>query len=163
MLKGELSAQMIKDLALVIFGIIILASLFSNRVNARSLQFDVSPKPGGGNQSAAPVDPDLGKILADNVSLEAAVWVTCTPLEVMPYVNAQRIHVKCAESYSGIRYFAQSTTDTASVARSLSVLTTAQVAGRTLTIRYDPDDLSGANIGCLTSDCRLIIAVGFGQ
>jgi hypothetical protein len=83
------------------------------------------------------------------------------PTEVMTY--AARIHVRCAASVGGIRYFALSTSDAANAARVLSVLTTAQVAGRTLTILYDPADISGAQIGCLVADCRLIQAAGFGQ
>ena len=83
------------------------------------------------------------------------------PVQVVAY--AVRIHVQCQTAIGGISYFALGTGDTANAARILSVLTTAQVAGRTLTILYDPADLSGAAIGCLNSDCRLIRAAGFGQ
>jgi len=63
----------------------------------------------------------------------------------------------------GGTYFALNTADAPVAARILSILTTAQVAGRTLGIRYDPADKSGTSIGCLDSDCRLIRAVWIGQ
>jgi hypothetical protein len=91
----------------------------------------------------------------------APTWISCVPAQVMNY--RPRIHVKCTASVGGIIYFAASTTDSGFVARTLSVISTAQVAGRTLSILYDPSDLSGASIGCQTNDCRLIQAVGFGQ
>lgn len=91
----------------------------------------------------------------------AATWISCVPVQVMNY--RPRIHVKCAASVGGVIYFAASTTDSGFVARTLSVISTAQVAGRTLSILYDPADLSGASIGCQNNDCRLIQAAGFGQ
>jgi hypothetical protein len=101
-------------------------------------------------------------ILLGSTHVQAAeTWISCTPREIMTYQG--RIHVKCAASVGGVRFFAISTQDSANAARVLSVITAAQVAGRTLTILYDPADLSGAAIGCQTNDCRLIRAVGFGQ
>ena len=76
-----------------------------------------------------------------------------SPVDTMPKVTG----------IGGIFFFAVSTQDAQFAARVLSVITTAQVAGRTLTILYDPADLSGAAIGCQNNDCRLIRAVGFGQ
>ena len=90
------------------------------------------------------------------------VDISCTPAQVAVFADAPRLHVRCAASVGGILYFALSTSDAAQAARVLSVLTTAQVAGRTLIIRYDPADLSGASIGCQVNDCRLIRAAGFG-
>jgi hypothetical protein len=87
----------------------------------------------------------------------------CTPDQVVVFTNAPRLHVHCAAAVGGISYFAVSTSDQAQAARVLSVISTALIAGRTLVIRYDPNDLSGAAIGCLNSDCRLIQAVGFGK
>jgi hypothetical protein len=78
-------------------------------------------------------------------------------------VYGNRIHVKCSAAVGNVRYFAASAQNSQHVARMLTVITTAQVAGRTLTIRYDPNDLSGASFGCLSSDCRIMRAVGFGQ
>ncbi len=94
-------------------------------------------------------------------SPSAEIWVSCVPIQVVAYVS--RIHVQCQTAIGGVSYFALSTSNTANVARILSVLTTAQVAGRTLSILYDPADLSGSSIGCQNADCRLILAAGFGQ
>jgi hypothetical protein len=91
----------------------------------------------------------------------APTWGSCAPTEVMTFSN--RVHIRCATAVSGISFFAVGTSDAPNAARVLSILTTAQVAGRTLTILYEPNDLSGAAIGCLNSNCRLIRAVGFGQ
>lgn len=90
----------------------------------------------------------------------AETWVSCVPVGVVNYRT--RVHVRCASAIGGVSYFAAPTQDPAFAARVLSVLTTAQVAGRTLSILYDPADLSGTSIGCLAADCRLIRAVGFG-
>jgi hypothetical protein len=89
--------------------------------------------------------------------------ISCVPVQVVVFTTAPRMHVRCASAVGGIVYFAQSTSNSSLAARVLSLLTTAQVAGRTLVIRYDPADTSGAAIGCLISDCRLIQAVGFGR
>lgn len=100
-------------------------------------------------------------LLAVGMADAAETWIACTPVEIVTY--AVRNHVRCAAAVGGITFFAVATQDTAYAARVLSVITTAQVAGRTLTILYDPADLTGAAIGCQTSDCRLIRAVGFGR
>ena len=93
----------------------------------------------------------------------APVDTSCTPDEVAVFTTETRLHVRCAAPVGNIRYFAVSTSDQAKAARVLSVINTALVAGRTLWIKYDPVDLSGASIGCLNSDCRLIRAIGFGK
>lgn len=91
----------------------------------------------------------------------AETWTSCVPVEIMTYTV--RIHVRCAASVGGVLYFAVPTTDSQFASRILSVISSAQVAGRTLTILYDPADLSGDQIGCQTNDCRVIRAAGFGQ
>ena len=93
----------------------------------------------------------------DLVAPDASTWVTCTPNQVAAYQN--RIHVRCNESYSGIHYFAYPTTNAAAAARYLSLLASAQVAGHTLSILYDPADTSGPAYGCLAGDCRPIQGV----
>jgi len=82
------------------------------------------------------------------------IWISCTPASTATFQS--RIHVKCAASVGGVSYFAASSSDWAYAARILSIAESAQVGGRTLDILYDPADLSGASIGCLTADCRLI-------
>jgi hypothetical protein len=90
-----------------------------------------------------------------------AAEASCVPVQVAVYIN--RLHVRCAAAVGGIRYFAMATSDAALSARVLSILTTAQVAGRTLGIEYEPSDTTGAAIGCLAADCRVIRGVWFGQ
>jgi hypothetical protein len=102
---------------------------------------------------AAPLGPAMG----------APTVTSCVPVAVAVFVPGPRIHVQCSAAVGGISYFATPTSDAASAARVLSILSTAQVAGRTLGIRYDPADLSGAGIGCQNNDCRLIMEVWFGQ
>lgn len=113
----------------------------------------------GTSQTTAPAPalqaPDSNP--TDLAAPDASTWVTCTPVEVGVY--STRIHVRCNESYSGIRFFAYPVTNASAVSRYLSVLTTAQVAGRTLSVLYDPGDTSGTSIGCAASDCRLLQAL----
>ena len=74
-------------------------------------------------------------------------------------VFSNRIHVECTvPANSRIRFFALGTSDSAHTARILTVLTMAHVHGKPLAIEYNPNDTSGAAIGCQTSDCRLILS-----
>jgi hypothetical protein len=91
----------------------------------------------------------------------AAADATCVPNQVAVFAN--RIHVRCAAAIGGVVYFALPTADAPLAARVLNILTTAQVAGRTLGINYEPSDTTGSAIGCSPSDCRLIRGVWFGQ
>jgi hypothetical protein len=85
-------------------------------------------------------------------------WVTCTPSSVATYF--ERIHIRCSESFSGISFFAYGTKkDPAGAARSMSMATSALISGRNVKILYDPEDQSGASIGCQTGDCRLLIGL----
>lgn len=91
-------------------------------------------------------------------ALAPAAWYTCTPAQVGAFKNG--IHVKCTAAASGgIWYFAYPTSDTANASRFLSLLSTALVAGKQVTIQYDPADTSGAAYGCLVSDCRAFSGV----
>jgi hypothetical protein len=103
----------------------------------------------------------LALSLSSKQAQAANTWISWAPVEIMTYQG--RVHVRCAAPVGGVLFFAVSTQDSAFAARILSVIATAQVAGRTLSLLYDPTDLSGAAIGCQTNDCRLIQAVGFGQ
>jgi len=83
----------------------------------------------------------------------AAVWVDCTPANVATFAN--RVHVKCTATFGGgIQYFAVASSDTAYANRFQSLASSALVAGRTVSILYDPADLSGGAFGCSTNDCR---------
>lgn len=94
-------------------------------------------------------------------STAASVDISCVPVQVSVFPG--RIHVRCSAAVGGISYFAIPASDGEYLNRALSLLTTAQVAGRTLTIRYDPADTSGASYGCQSNDCRPIQSVAFGQ
>lgn len=164
MLRQKANVQNARDGALVLLGLLVLLSLIYERAAARPQVQGVAQEELA-DAAAAPVGAEEVRSSTVETSAPAeATWVTCTPVEVMVYTtNSERIHVLCAESYNGIRYFAHGTEDAALSARVLSVITTAQVAGRTLSIRYDTDDVSGESIGCIPADCRLILAAGFGQ
>src|SRR5579863_7196713 len=83
--------------------------------------------------------------VAPQPAMAAPTVISCTPSEVMVFtLGTERIHVRCAASVGGIWYFALSSSDTAVVARALSVINSATISGRTLTILYDPADLSGS-------------------
>ena len=106
----------------------------------------------------------LAVFLPTDSAQAAETWTTCTPVNVTVYgVGSKRIHVKCAQTVNGIRFFALSSSDSALMARVLSLITSAQIGGRTLSILYNPADLSGQAWGCANSDCRILRAAGFGQ
>ena len=92
-------------------------------------------------------------------SVAYAAETSCTPSNVIVFSN--RVHIKCVEIVGGIQYFAAPTADAAHVARVLSIISTATVAGRTVIVFYNPADTSGTSIGCQANDCRLIQSVGF--
>ncbi|MCL5996451.1 MAG: hypothetical protein M1546_10425 [Chloroflexi bacterium] len=83
---------------------------------------------------------------------------TCTPAAVA--VFTERVHVRCstgAAPGNAIFYFAYcSQQDSALASRFLSTFTTAKVTGKNVIIFYSQNDLSGANCGCSTSDCRVL-------
>ncbi len=147
MFKHKLGLESaVKNIAFVLLGVVIATlgqSALTSTATAHISADELHPQ---GSTGQAPA---------------AAQWVSCVPINVTTY--PLRMHVQCQAPISGISYFAASTADTASAARILSILTTAQVAGRTLNVLYDPADTSGTAIGCPSSDCRLIQAVGFGQ
>ncbi len=85
-------------------------------------------------------------------------WVSCKPIEAATY--PERIHVKCAWAVDNkFWYFAASTTDARAAARALSVIESAQLGDKFVNVLFDPNDQSGATFGCLTSNCRQLLAV----
>jgi hypothetical protein len=99
--------------------------------------------------SAVPVDPAYPGAPVD--------WYTCTPDSVATY--NERIHIKCtAPASGGIWFFAAPTTNPHHAARLLSILSLADVAGRNVSVLYDPNDTSGTSFGCLETDCRILLA-----
>lgn len=100
--------------------------------------------------------------LTPSVARAADEFVACDPVAVAVY--SKRIHVRCSASAAGgIFYFAHSTQNAAEVHRLLTILTAAQVAGRTLSILTDLADTSGTSIGCGAADCRPLKAASFGN
>ena len=93
-----------------------------------------------------------------SVAFAAEKTFTCNPIDVGVFPK-KRIHVRCEPGDGPIRWFALGVSDAAEANRVLSILSTAFVTKKQLTIWYDPADLSGGSIGCLTSDCRLIRGV----
>jgi len=163
MINRNLTPRVIKDVAMLLLGAIIAAAMLGHVAGQPAAAEDRPARLERG-AAAAPSDPGLpGADNTTQIGPSAATWVSCTPIGVMTFTKSGRLHVQCAAAVNGIRFFAVATSDAANAARVLSTITTAQVAGRTLAILYDPADLSGASIGCQNSDCRLILAVGFGQ
>jgi hypothetical protein len=84
-----------------------------------------------------------------------AEFFSCTAQGVAVFPGS-RIHVRCnPATNSGIAFFALSVANP-DASRVLSLATTAVAARRPLGITFDPNDMSGAAIGCLNADCRLI-------
>lgn len=149
------AVKMLKYATLVLLGILISSSLLTSNASGRP---DRAQKASTVGQSAVPH--------ASSSDLPAGptsqTWITCTPVEVA-VISTNRAHVRCAAPVGGIDFFAVPTDDPAHIARMLSILSTAQVAGRTLNLLYDPDDTSSLPPACAESNCRLLLGAGFGQ
>lgn len=136
----------IKNSLLIVLGIIIGTMLLGER-------------PFASQTASADTQPAISPLEQNSPAGES--WTSCVPVAVANFHN--RVHVRCTAPVGNILYFAAPTNNAAHAARVLSTLSAAQIAGRTLDIIYDPDDTSGTDIGCLAADCRMIVAVGFGQ
>ena len=88
-------------------------------------------------------------------SLAAVFSCTATGAAVFP---GARVHVRCNPANGAIAYFALSVANS-DASRVLSLAATAVAVKRPLQIFYNPNDLSGAAIGCNNNDCRLIQGV----
>ena len=113
----------------------------------------------GSGVQAGPLPQGAATMASTAASVSVSATAQCTPVEVAVFTNSPRIHVKCSSPTDNILYFAVATTDTALAQRVLTVLTDALTAGKGLAIVYDVSDVSGAQIGCLSKDCRLIVTV----
>lgn len=107
--------------------------------------------------------PVFGLVLSavGNPCAAAPTTTSCVPEEVGTYANY--IYVRCAAAVGGITTFAAPTSDATHASRLLSLLSTAQVAGRTLRLTYDPADTTGPSFGCAAKDCRLLVGAQFGK
>jgi hypothetical protein len=84
----------------------------------------------------------------------AAKLFKCAARSVAVFPES-RIHLRCAPGDGAIEFFAFSITHPDS-SRLLSLAATAVAARRVINVSYNENDLSGATIGCLNADCRLI-------
>ena len=82
---------------------------------------------------------------------------SCTAQGAAVFIGS-RIHVRCNPANGAIAFFALSVAHP-DASRVLSLVATATAARRPITISFDPNDLSGAGIGCRNQDCRLIQGV----
>lgn len=82
-----------------------------------------------------------------------ADYFTCTPIGAGEFTN--RVHIHCSNAQSGITYFAVQANDADRAARILGLVAGAVLAGHTIDILYDPNDLSGGVWGCNNVDCRI--------
>jgi hypothetical protein len=80
---------------------------------------------------------------------------SCNPVDVAEFPNS-RVHVRCSPADGAIAFFALGVSRSGDADRTLNLATDALINNKRLTIFYDPADTSGAGIGCLTSNCRLI-------
>lgn len=88
----------------------------------------------------------------------ATVWSDCVPVLTGTFAN--RTHVKCASAVSGgIVWFAVDSSKVDYANRFMSMVNTALVSGKTLTLNYDPADTSGASFGCAANDCRKALGI----
>lgn len=92
------------------------------------------------------------------VAFAAEKVFTCNPVNVGVFLE-RRIHVRCSPGDGDISFFALGVASAGEANRMLSILSTAFATNKRLTVFYDPDDLTGASIGCRTNDCRLIRGV----
>jgi hypothetical protein len=141
MSKWSLIKRAVASLLLILVGMLIAVAVLSGGPAA---WFTAAGPPSA--QAAAPSDLTLQSSPDDSF--------TCYSVGVAAYPS--RIHVECSPAAGSIRFFALGTDNAPHAARILSVLSMAHVTGKPLYIQYDPNDTSGANIGCQTSDCRLI-------
>ena len=87
-----------------------------------------------------------------------ANFFLCTAQEAAIFPGS-RIHVLCNPGDGAIVYFALSVANP-DTSRVMSLIEAAVAARRPLGVTYDPNDLTGAAIGCINSNCRLIQAIG---
>jgi hypothetical protein len=97
----------------------------------------------------------VGGLTVTDIARAAEKSFTCNPIDVADFPG-KRIHVRCSPGDGAISWFALGTSNEAEASRVLSIAATAFAAKKTLTIWYDPADLSGSSLGCLNSDCRKI-------
>lgn len=98
--------------------------------------------------SGQPQNPEFTKIF------------TCTISEIAVHRNADRIHIRCNPGDGDISFFAapSSGSDAVRANQFLTLANTAYALGKTINIWYETDQTLNPP-GCLTTDCRGIIAL----
>jgi hypothetical protein len=127
---------------LICIGVLLGAALFAGTILSKPGFAIAQSEPNSGQ----PERPESTKIF------------TCTISELAVHTN--RIHIRCNPGDGGISFFAASTAS-AEIVRTNQFLTlgnTAYALGKTINIWYETDQAQNPP-GCLTSDCRKIIAL----
>jgi hypothetical protein len=149
--------ESIHFISLSLLAVLILCTIMPDRTDARTKP----PRPArSGTHTPIPAISPVETTTATR-PVDSLVVSPCVPIEVAVFKN--RIHVRCASAAAGIDFFAVPSIDADFLNRTLSVLTAAQIANRTLAITFDVLDLSGIGYGCQVNDCRPLQAVSFGQ
>lgn len=92
----------------------------------------------------------------------AAQWSGCKPVETAVFPN--RVHVKCETPVDRrFTFFAVPTTEPRFANRTLAILEGAELGDKYVFVRFDPDDLSGAQFGCETDNCRNLLGVALAE
>jgi hypothetical protein len=85
-------------------------------------------------------------------------FAACKPVQSGVFAN--RIHMRCEYPVDGkFLYFAAPTSEPRFANRALSVILSAQLSGKVVTVAFNPMDQSGGGFGCLISDCRNFSAI----
>ena len=101
----------------------------------------------------------LALLCFDTTSFAQEKFALCKPVETFSFPG--RVHVRCETPVDGVFvFFACSTQDAHFASRMLNLSMAAQVSQKTLSILFDPNDMSGVAFGCLAKDCRNLHGIG---
>lgn len=136
--------QKARLIALVLIGVLLGMALLAGT----SLLIPTSAIAQDEPNSGQPQNPEATKIF------------TCTISEIAVHRNTDRIHIRCNPSDGGIAFFAapSSGSDAVRANQFLTLANTAYALGKTINIWYETDETLNPP-GCLTTDCRGIIAL----
>lgn len=107
--------------------------------------------------------PDLRPAQADP-PVPSEVWVSCKPVESLVWLGG-RFHVKCEQGWTNpstgnsYPYFAISGSNATQLEHAMSMVQTAQIAGKRVKMRVKTSSSANPS-GCQTNDCRAFIAIG---
>lgn len=107
--------------------------------------------------------PNLRPALADP-PVAPEVWFACKPVESLVWLGG-RFHVKCEQGWTNpstgnsYPYFAISGSNTTQLGHAMSMVQTAQIAGKRVKMRVKTSSSANPS-GCQTNDCRAFVAIG---